>query len=138
MSRDVAFVFARETVQLAACKMRDRNVGFLPVIDSTRRVLGAITDRDIVVRLVADDRTARTPVDEVMTHAVVSCRATDDLGVAERLMSDYHKSRVVCTDDSGRLVGVVSLSDIAQEEDDACLATTMREVTRRTEITAAH
>jgi len=66
-----------------------------------------------------------------MTREVVACRPTDDLAEAEQLMARYRKSRILVTDDEGRLVGVISLSDIAEREDGARAAQTMRAITSR-------
>jgi CBS domain-containing protein len=120
-----------DTAIAAAQRMRDRNVGFLPVCDDSMRVLGTITDRDIAVRLVADRRPLRTPVWELMTNEVIACGPHDDITTAEELMAEHHKSRIMCVDDDGRLLGVISLSDIAQCERGGRAAATMRMVTQR-------
>jgi CBS domain-containing protein len=101
----------------AAQVMRDENVGFLPVCDSKGRVVGTVTDRDLTVRLTAEQLPPTTALANVMTIEVVSCRATDDLDRAKELMARHRKSRVVCLDDQGRLAGVISLSDIAKTGD---------------------
>jgi CBS domain-containing protein len=132
MKTDIVRVDAAETIQLAARRMRDANVGFLPVCDSTGRVLGTLTDRDIAIRVAAEDRIASSAaVSEVMTNEVVCCRVTDDLGRAEDLMALHKKSRILVTNEEGFLEGVLSLSDIAQVEDARRTAKTIREVTSR-------
>lgn len=115
MKRNVELCLDTSLVPEAAIAMRDRNVGFLPVCDETRNVIGTITDRDIVVRLLAASLPPdRTRVADVKTHEVVSCRPDDELAVAEDMMMRFQKSRVVCTDAQRRVVGVISLSDIAR------------------------
>lgn len=131
MKRDVECLSPQETVQTAARKMRDVNVGFLPVCDAAKKVMGTLTDRDIAIRLVAEGRAASTTVGDIMSHDLVSCRPKDDLRRAEHLMGQHHKSRILCVDDAGTLVGVISLSDIAQCEDESRVAKTMRQVTER-------
>jgi CBS domain-containing protein len=117
MSPDVQFVSEEDTIKDAARKMRLCNIGFLPVCDADRRVLGTITDRDITIRAVADNRPPDAcRVGEVMTRDVVACRPEDPLATCERYMAHYQKSRVVVTGDDGRLCGVISLSDIAEIE----------------------
>jgi CBS domain-containing protein len=117
-----------EPALLAARRMRDENIGFIPVCDSSGRIVGTVTDRDITVRLVANDLGAATPLAEVMTNEVVACRADDVLEDAERSMEQAHKSRIMCLDGDGRLVGVISLSDIARRED---ASHTLREIASR-------
>jgi len=131
MKRTVECVTAKDTVQAAARKMRDDNIGFLPVCENGSKVIGTITDRDIAIRACADDRAAsKTKIGDVMTREVVGCRPTDDISKAQELMSKHHKSRMLCIDESNKLVGVISLSDIAQHQADAG-AKTLRDVTTR-------
>jgi CBS domain-containing protein len=131
MKRDVEYVAPADTVQVAARRMREANVGFLPVCDSSRKVLGAITDRDIALRIVADSRPPTTAVGDVMTREVVACRPGDDVRRAEELMGKQHKSRMIVADEEWRLLGVISLSDIAQVEDAPRASQTMKQVTER-------
>lgn len=131
MKRDMEFLATNDTVVTAARKMRDANVGFLPVRDQAGKPLGTLTDRDIVLRFVAEARPATTLVTDVMTKELITCRPKDDLHQAEQLMGKSHKSRLLCVDDAGKLVGVLSLSDIAQHEDSALVGQTIRQVTER-------
>lgn len=112
----------------AAKRMREKNVGFLPVCDSSGAPIGTITDRDLAVRVVASGLTSATPVGDVMSREVVACRSTEDLERAKLLMAQHRKSRIMCVDDAGRLAGVISLSDVAQNAD---AAATLREVSAR-------
>ena len=119
MKKDVECMSTGDTVQSAARRMRDENVGFLPVCDRDGKVLGTITDRDLAVRVLAEAQPATLSVGDVMSREVVACRPDDDLRRAQELMVTKHKSRIMCTDKDGRLVGVISLSDVAQREDGA-------------------
>jgi CBS domain-containing protein len=130
MKRDIECLSSQDTVQAAARKMLDANVGFLPICDVSKKVLGTLTDRDIAIRVVATGKPDTTRVADVMTKEVVACRPKDDIDKAEQLMGKNQKSRILCVDDAGKLVGVISLSDIAQR-DGSHVAQTMREVTER-------
>jgi CBS domain-containing protein len=129
MKTDVESVSPIDTIEDAARKMRDENLGFLPVCDETRQVLGTITDRDIAIRGVAESLPGTTPVEDVMTSEVVSCSPKDTVDTALQLMAENHKSRIMCLDDEGRLIGIISLSDIAQLVGDA--SETLRQVSDR-------
>lgn len=132
MKTGVVCVSATDTIQQAARLMREKGVGFLPVCDAGGKPLGAVTDRDLVVRGCADDLVpSRSQVGEVMTREVVACKATEPLSTAEQLMGGLRKSRVMCLDDEGRLAGIISLSDIAACESDGRAARTMRAVVAR-------
>ena len=131
MKRRFECISRHNTVEDAAIKMREDNIGFLPVCDRQGRVLGTLTDRDIAIRVVADGRLPITLVEDVMTSEVVACSPKDTLEKAEALMARKQKSRVMCIDDAGVLVGIISLSDIAQHEEGARALTTFREVSAR-------
>lgn len=131
MKTDLECVSPQTSIEDAAVRMRDADVGFLPVCDQQRKVLGTITDRDIVVRSVAAHESPSQAVESFMTPRVVACRPTDDLGYAEELMSQEQVSRILCIDERGMLQGVISLSDIAQVEEGARASDTLRNVSDR-------
>jgi CBS domain-containing protein len=131
MVQDVECVSPRDTVEDAAIKMRDEDIGFLPVCDQSKKVQGTLTDRDIVIRVIADRKPSDTLVEDAMTRECVSCRPEDDLSEAERSMAGSHVARIVVCDESDRLVGVISLSDIAQHDRTSAAVDTFREVTER-------
>jgi len=130
MKIEVECVSPQTSVQDAACRMRDRNIGFLPVCDSTGRVLGTVTDRDIAIRFVAEDGFASDEIEGIYTDEVIACRPEDDVGYAREMMSQNQKSRIMCVDPTGRLRGVISLSDIV-ELDEQAGAATLRDVSAR-------
>lgn len=131
MKTDIEYVRPTETVEIAARKMRDRNIGFLPVCENGMKVVGTITDRDLAIRVLAEKKGADTPIGNVMSREVVACRPEDDLERAEELLARHKKSRIMCIDESGKLVGIVSLSDVAQADKGERVAETLREVTER-------
>jgi len=93
-------------------------VGSLPVCEGDRPI-GIITDRDIVVRAIADGRDPRMGrVPEAMTADVVSVPDTADVKEAARLMKDRQIRRIVVVDSNKRVVGIVSLGDIAVDAHD--------------------
>ena len=130
MKRRPQYVVVHDTCRMAARRMRDENIGFLPVCDRDGRVIGTLTDRDLAVRLVAEGMQFDLPVSDVMSREVVACYPDDDLERAEQVMAAAQKSRLVVLDGDGRLAGVVSLSDIA-EHDVANAGRTIARVTER-------
>ena len=103
-----------DTIQNAARIMRDEDTGAIPVVENGRPV-GMVTDRDIVVRAVADGSQSTRPIREIVTSAVVT--ATPDMSTREaaQLMSE-HQIRRLPVVEAERLVGIVSLGDIAVKE----------------------
>jgi CBS domain-containing protein len=130
MNSDIECVSPSTAVKDAARKMRDWNIGFLPVCDESMRPVGTITDRDIAIRVVAEGYPATTPVESFITYEVISCSPEDDVSYARELMAQNRISRIICTNRKGRIEGVISLSDIA-ELDAIDAAQTLLEVTGR-------
>ncbi len=112
MTRDVAVVHPDSTLQEAADRMRQFNVGPLPVCVNDRLV-GMITDRDITVRSTAEGLDPWTAqVREAMSADVVCCCEDDDVAAAARLMKEMQAEHMLVLDRNQRLVGIVSLSDL--------------------------
>jgi CBS domain-containing protein len=115
MTRDVEFIQPNDSLQLAARKMRDRDIGFLPVYEGDELV-GVVTDRDIVVRAMASDLNPDAIVGrELVTSPVVYCFEDQNVEEAARLMRDNEIRRLVVLDrKNNQLVGVISLGDLAR------------------------
>jgi CBS domain-containing protein len=131
MTSEVEVLSIGTSVRDAARRMRDRNLGFMPIVDDAQQLVGVLTDRDIVLRVVAEDRKTRTTVEEVMTEEVITCSPDDDVEHAEALMRGNQKARLVCVDDAGYVAGVISISDIAQYEDETRAGEVIADVTQR-------
>jgi CBS domain-containing protein len=129
MTRDVATVTREATVQEAARLMADRDVGFVPIVDDSGAVRGVVTDRDIAIKLVAKGIAPDSMrVHDLMTMTLVTCSPEDDLAEAQRLMSEHKVSRILCVDAQKKPVGVISLQDLTEAEDEKEVGETVREV----------
>jgi CBS domain-containing protein len=131
MKKNVECLDKRDSVQTAARRMRERNIGFIPVCDEARKVVGTITDRDLAVRVLADGRGANTTLEQVMSTELVACRPKDELRRAQEVMAKRQKSRILCVDEEGHAVGVISLSDIVEKSQGDGVIQTMRRITAR-------
>ncbi len=128
---DVTSVRPHQSLLEAARLMAERNLGFLPVVDVFGSPLGALTDRDIAMRLLADGRRlGEGTVADAMTAAVVSCELDDSLTVARQQMHESSVARVMVIQ-KGVLCGVVSLADIAEHMRAAEAGQTLLELSRR-------
>ncbi len=107
-----------DTVRDCAKLMRDEDIGFVPICDSGNKPIGAITDRDLAIRVLAEGRTADEKLGPYFTPDIVSCRIGDDAVDAARLMRERQVSRVIVCDDAGRLKGVIGLADVASMDRD--------------------
>jgi len=113
MTTDVEYVWPDDTLQEAALKMRDLDVGPMPVCDRDR-IAGMLTDRDIAVRAVAEGRDPRsTRVRDAMTRDIIFCYEDEDVEEAARLMQARQVRRILVLNRARRLVGIVSLGDLA-------------------------
>jgi CBS domain-containing protein len=102
-----------EPASLAAGLMREFDVGMIPVCDG-ERLLGVVTDRDIAIRLVAEGLDpSTTTVDRVMTREVIHCFHDESTEYAAAMMEDHQVRRLLVLDRNERLVGIVSLGDLA-------------------------
>lgn len=132
MKRHLHRVRPTDSLRVAAQKMREHDIGFLPVCDEQDHVIGVVTDRDIVVRACADDHAmSETRVEAIMSPDVIACRPTHGIRHAEALMSKNRKARIVITDADDTLVGVISMSDLAQYETPAHTAETLAGISSR-------
>ena len=127
MTKSVATVQRDETLQAAARRMRDMDVGSLPVLDG-QAIVGMVTDRDIAVRGVADGMVAQESlVGDVMTEDVRCCRADDPVEAVMAEMGDARVRRLPVLDADNAIVGVVALADLATRQS-AHTDATLREI----------
>jgi CBS domain-containing protein len=151
MTRDVTVATRETTLQEVAAMMRDEDTGVIPVVErqdaqategaagdgrgDTRtkgngRLVGLITDRDIVVRALAEGKDARTTrVEEVMTTDIHTAQPNDRVIETIRKMGDKQVRRIPVVDDQSNLRGIISMADVALEtEEDRELADALEEI----------
>jgi CBS domain-containing protein len=116
MTRDVTLLTPDQTICVAAGLMAEIDAGALPVSENDRLV-GMITDRDIVIRAVAHGKAADTKVADVMSKEVLYCFDTDDIDDVARNMGKAQVRRLPVVNRDKRLVGIVSLGDLARNND---------------------
>jgi CBS domain-containing protein len=128
MTREVKTATRDMTLQQVAGLMRDGDMGSIPVVEEGKLV-GIVTDRDIVVRSVADGRNASTEVANAMTTEIFSVRPDDFVFEAIRLMGDKQVRRVPVVNENGELAGIIAMADVALEmEDEREIAETLEEI----------
>ena len=154
MTRDVTVATRETTLQEVAQLMRDEDTGVIPVVErqdapvlasdappeetprinnrirSNGKLVGLITDRDIVIRAVAEGRDAReVRAEEIMTDDIHSAHPNDRVIDAIRTMGDKQVRRIPVVDDQGNLRGIISMADVALEtEEDRELADALEEI----------
>lgn len=114
MTRDVKVITPDMTIGDAAKKMRDGNFGMMPVEENDRMV-GTISDRDIVIRAVAEGMDFSTKVRDVMSKGIAWAYEDETVEEAAKIMSERQVRRLPVVNRDKRLVGIVALGDIAVE-----------------------
>ena len=129
MTKNPITVTLDAAVQEVARKMAERDVGFIPIVDEQGCAIGTVTDRDIVIRVVAkglDVKSAK--LRDFGGNQVACCRPGDDLAKARELMQRQKVQRVLVCDEKNKPVGVISLQDLTQSESEDEVGATVREV----------
>jgi len=127
MTRDVQVANPSDTIEVIARRMSEIDSGVMPIVDGGR-IVGVITDRDIVVRVVGEGRDNEIPVSEVMTSPVETCLESDRLKDATVKMAELQMRRLVIVDDQGNLTGILSLGDVAREDSARTVGHTLEEI----------
>jgi CBS domain-containing protein len=129
MTQDPEVITSDFVLKDAALKMRELDVGMLP-IGKDDRLVGMLTDRDITIRATAEGRDPKkTKVQDVMTPEVVYCFEDQDVSQAAKLMQERQIRRLPILNPEKRLIGIVSLGDVAVHSGEkSVVAETIKEV----------
>lgn len=115
MVEEVKFCSPSDTLNGAAQIMWENDCGCVPVIDEGSRVIGVLTDRDICMAAYTQGATpSGIPVSSAMSRELFACRPSDDLSSAQQIMREHRVRRLPVTDAEAKLIGIVSLTDIAR------------------------
>jgi CBS domain-containing protein len=120
MTKDVVTATAEATIVDVARLMKNADIGPILIVDNeaSNTLVGIVTDRDIVMKVIADGQDATTTrVGEVMSKKLVTCRADDDVDVAMKAMAQFQLRRIPVVEDNMRLVGIISQADLATRVD---------------------
>ena len=132
MTKNVRTATSDMSLCEAAALMRDGDMGAVPVVDEGKLV-GIVTDRDIVVRAIAEGKNSATPIRDAMTTDLFTVTPEDFVFEAIRLMGDKQIRRVPVIGKSGELVGIIAMADVALEtEDEREIAETLEEISSGT------
>lgn len=128
MTKNVRHAPPDASVRDVAAMMRDGDMGAVPVVDNGK-LIGIVTDRDIVVRVVATGKSSDTPILEAMTTELFTVAPDDFVFEAIRLMGDKQVRRIPVVNRDGSLAGIIAMADVALEmEDEREIAETLEEI----------
>lgn len=130
MNTDVSCVAPDDSVRDVARRMRERDLGFVPVCRSGKHVVGVITHHDLVTRVCADDlRPSAVAARDVMSRKLIAVGPQDTVEIAAEMMAVHKKSHILILDTDGGLLGIVSLADLAAAGITARAGETLRRLT---------
>ena len=116
MTEDLVYAMPGDTVSEVAQLMKNEDIGPVLIVDSddSKTLVGIVTDRDLVLKVIAEGLDPQTTrVEEVMSKKLVTCRADDDVDVAIKAMAQFQLRRIPVVDDNMELVGIISQADVA-------------------------
>lgn len=121
MTKDLVTCTAENTIVEVARLMKTEDIGPVLIVDNeqSKTLVGIVTDRDIVVKAIADGQDVNTTrVGDVMSKKLVTCRADDNVDVAMKAMAQFQLRRIPVVEDNMRLVGIISQADLATRVDE--------------------
>lgn len=131
MTAQVVTAKPTTTIKEVARTMSEIDSGVIPVAENGK-VLGVVTDRDIVVRVVAEGGSLDQPVSSIMSEEVQSCQEEDNLADATAKMGSHQIRRLLVYSDTGRLAGILSLGDVALDYGAKAVGHTLEEISAET------
>ena len=114
MTAQVVTAKPTDTIQRVAKIMQEVDTGAVPIFDDGK-VVGLVTDRDIVLRVVSSGGDLNGPISGAMSDHVLSCKEEDNVADAAAQMASHQLRRLIVINDAGKLVGILSLGDIATD-----------------------
>ena len=119
MCKDVCCIKSDTKLNEVAKLMSENHIGCIPVCDQNNAICGIVTDRDILLRSVACEKDPKTtPVSEVMTCDVCTCKQDDEMTNAESMMAQNQIRRLPVCDEQNHVIGILTLGNLAQNNGD--------------------
>lgn len=117
MCKDVAYLMPDATIQDCAKLMSSKHVGCIPVCDSDKKVVGIVTDRDVILRSIVCSKDAKTtPVSDIMTTKVFYCYENDEINNAQGIMSNEQIRRLPVINENNEIVGILTLGNLCANQ----------------------
>ena len=117
MCYEVAYLTPNSTVEDCAKLMCSKHVGCIPVCDASKKVVGLVTDRDVILRSIACNKDIKTtPISDIMTCNVCSCGPDEEINEAEKKMADEQIRRLPVVDENNKIIGIITLGDLCTNQ----------------------
>ncbi len=117
MCNNVAYLMPDSTIQDCAKLMCDKHVGCIPVCDENKKIVGLVTDRDVILRSIACEKDiSKTPVSDIMTCKVWCCGPEEEIEQAEKTMAKEQIRRLPVVDEKNQVIGIITLGDLCTHQ----------------------
>ena len=117
MSNDVVYLMPEATIRDCAKLMENNHIGCVPICDTKKKIVGIVTDRDVILRSIASDKDVKTtPVSDIMTTKVCYCSENDDLNKAKATMSSEQIRRLPVVNENDQVVGIITLGNLCASQ----------------------
>ncbi len=134
MTSDVSVCHTDDTLYDAACIMKQKNIGAVPVCDTEGNLMGMVTDRDLVLRGYADKKAETTPIQQVMSDHLYHVAKEATLEEASKQMAE-HQIRRLPVVENGKLTGIISLGDLSIDaKSDHAAGVALQDISERPEL----
>jgi CBS-domain-containing membrane protein len=133
MTPDPVCCTPEDTAQKVARMLKEQDIGSMPVVldQSSRKLMGMITDRDLCCTIIAEGLDpVRSRIDRICTLNPVSCREGENIAHCESLMQEHQLRRIPVVDGEGRCIGIVSQADVALKEKPENVSKTVTEISK--------
>lgn len=129
MTPDPTAVEPSTSAQEAARIMQSEDVGALPIAEDGK-IAGMVTDRDLAIRILAEGKSADTPVGEIASRDVVTVDPQQSLDEAARLMAEHQVRRIPVVEEDGKLVGILAQADVAETGHDSLTGELVQQISK--------
>lgn len=129
MTADPRTIEPGTTAAEAARLLKSEDVGSLPIVEGDK-LIGVVTDRDLALRVLGEDKGGETPVGEVASKELVTVDPQQSLEEAARLMAEHQVRRLPVCEEDGKLVGILAQADVATSGHDALTGETVQQISQ--------
>ncbi len=117
MRKDVTYLMPNSTIEECAKLMSSKHIGCIPVCDETKKVVGIVTDRDVILRSIACDKDVKnTPLSDIMSTNVFFCSENDEVNNAQSTMSSEQIRRLPVVNENNQIVGIITLGNLCANQ----------------------